>query len=299
MYYDITFNERKLRKIDSKCKLTYEQVGPILGIDREHFQEKDNWYKIDAVMQYFKQRGDSRVVGELLSGRILSMHGFETASYEVVMLGDKVGMISPNVHKEGYRYESLATLHRLYPNFSNLYYTDTKRVTLKKIIELLKINVPNSEEVIYQLIRKYVMDWFTNQLDDNVRNLTFELDPEGHLQLAKIIDSESSFGATKKGINTEMNEIWIPAIPYQDELFKTMPTKEDGMDVNIVYLMLDYPEIVMPLLEQLIDTNYDVLIELFRKSPYDSKFYLPDGGVDFLKAFVNSRQDEAYRMHNL
>ena len=105
MYYDVSFNPKNIRKLNNKLKLNYEQVGLILGIDKEHFEEKDNWYLIDGAMQYFKKRNDSRIIGELLSDEVLRMHGFVPASYEITNLDDDFGLLSPNIHKEGYRYE--------------------------------------------------------------------------------------------------------------------------------------------------------------------------------------------------
>ena len=76
MYYDISFNPKAIRKLNNKTKLSYKKVGPVLGIDKQHFLEKDNWYLIDGAMQYFKNRQDSRIIGELLSDEILRMHGY-------------------------------------------------------------------------------------------------------------------------------------------------------------------------------------------------------------------------------
>ena len=199
MYYDISFNPKAIRKLNNKTKLSYKKVGPVLGIDKQHFLEKDNWYLIDGAMQYFKNRQDSRIIGELLSDEILRMHGFVPATYELANLNDNFGLLSSNIHKEGYRYESVATLHKLFPEFRYTY-NHSRNITLKGIIDFIGDNVPNGEELKTQIIRKYVVDWFTNQLDDNIRNMVFEQNPEGEIHLAKIIDSESSFGATKKGI---------------------------------------------------------------------------------------------------
>ena len=298
MYYDISFNPKAIRKLNNKTKLSYKKVGPVLGIDKQHFLEKDNWYLIDGAMQYFKNRQDSRIIGELLSDEILRMHGFVPATYELANLNDNFGLLSPNIHKEGYRYESVATLHKLFPEFRYTY-NHSRNITLKGIIDFIGDNVPNGEELKTQIIRKYVVDWFTNQLDDNIRNMVFEQNLEGEIHLAKIIDSESSFGATKQGINSEMSNIWVPAIPYEDVNFRTGPYKtNDGGDINILGLLIDYPEVVIPLLGEFTDTNYDRVINKYKKSN-TSGIYIPEPGVDFIKSFVESRQEESHKISTL
>jgi len=298
MYYDITFNRRKLKQISASQRVAYEQIGPVLGIDREHFEEKNNWYKIDGLLQYFKQREDSRVLGELLSDAVLKMHGFETASYSVSELNGVRGLLSPNVHKEGYRYESVATLHRIYPDFGNPYYSDSRRVTLKRIFEFLNSVDSDNQEIKVQIIRKYVIDWFTHQLDDNIRNLTFEQASDGKLRLATIIDSESSFAATKKGINTDFNRIWVPAIPYEDSEFSSGPSTIDGLDLNIISLLVEYPEIVKTILEEIINNDYEPIIVEFQKKA-DNGVYVSSDAIDFLKRFVEAKQQEANKINRI
>ena len=293
MYYKISFNEKKIRNVTSRSKLQYEQIGSILGIDKEHFDEKDNWYYIDGLMQYFKQREDSRILGELLSCEILRMHGFIPATYEIISLDGKIGLISQNIHKEGFRYESVATLHKIFPGFLSKYYSDSRKVTLKKIFEFIDNNVPNSIEIKYQIIRKYLIDWFTNQLDYNIRNMTFEIDNNNNLNLSRIIDSESSFCATKNGINTDLSKIWIPAIPAEDETFRIGPYKIDEYDANIMWLVVEYNDIVMPLLKEFTDTNYDNIIRRYKESEHSDAITIEDKGLDFLKSYVEEKQQES------
>ena len=298
MYYDVTFCPRNIRKLNNKRKLSYEQVGKIIGIDKEHFEEKDNWYLVDGAIQYFKSRGDTRILGELLSDEVLRMHGFVPASYELSSMDDKIGLLSPNIHKEGYRYESIATLHKLFPEFRYTYRHNTD-ITLNKLLEFIISSVPNGKELAEEVIRKYTVDWFTHQLDDNIRNMVFEQNPKGNIHLAKIIDSESSFGVTKRGIKSELDPIWIPAIPYEDLKFRTGPYKtEDGFDVNILGMLIDYPETVIPLLNDFTDTNYDIAINKYKKDN-PTGLHLPQQGIDFLKGLVDSKQEEASKMSRL
>lgn len=300
MYYNVTFNYRNIRKIGSHCKLHYEQIGPILKLDREHFDEKDNWYRVDNLLQYFKQRNDSRIFGELLSDEILKLHGFQTAQYQVVSLDDNIGLLSPNIQKEGYRYESVATLKRLFPAFSDPFYSDSRKVTIKKIIDFLKQNNPDSEVLIEEIIRKYIIDWFTSQLDYNIRNMTFEISPEGIIRLAPIIDSESAFGATKKGINLQSENIWIPAIPANDPTFKTGPYKEDNFDANILFLLFEYPEIVYGILTEFVNTNYNGLLNKYKQSNNTfSAMTLPDKAISHLDQYFYERQEESEEMRNI
>lgn len=295
MYYNITFNKKRIAELNGLKKVTYAEAGKLLGIDREHFDEKNNWYKVNGVLQYFKQRGDARVLGEFLSDAVLHMHGFETASYRLVSMDGATGLLSPNIHRDGYKYESLATLHRLYPQFGNPYYTASTSVTLKKIIELIESVTPNNQELKTQIIRKYVIDWFTHQLDNNIRNLTFEQGPDGKLRLAPIIDSESSFAATKNGIDSKYNKIWVPAIPFDDPEFRTGPMTLDGLDANIISLLWEYPEIVKGILDEIINNNYTPIINEFQKRA-GGAVGIESEGIDFLKRFVEAKQEEASKI---
>ena len=294
----ILTNPENIRKLNNKRKLKYDQIGRIIGVDKEHFEEKDNWYLVDGAIQYFKSRGDTRILGELLSDEVLRMHGFIPASYELASMDDEIGLLSPNMHKEGYRYESIATLHKLIPEFRYTYRHNTD-ITLNNLLKFIIDSVPNGKELAEEVARKYTVDWLTHQLDDNIRNMVFEQNPEGNLHLAKIIDSESSFAITKKGINSEANPIWVPAIPYEDVEFRTGPYKtEDGLDVNILGVLVEYPEVVIPLLNEFTDTNYDRTIDKYKRNN-STGLYLPDQGIDFLKRFVDSKQQEASKMSRL
>lgn len=297
VYCDIIFNPKKIKKISGHCKLTYKQVRAQLNVDKEHFAEKDNWYLVDGIMQYFKQRGDARVLGELLSDEILRLHGFVPAKYRLVNMNGSNGLLSPNVQKKGYKYESIATFHKLMPDFVylNKSYDD---ISLRDILKFIGENVPNGQELQVELIRKYVMDWFTNQLDSNVRNIIFEQDKNGNIHLSDFIDNESAFGVTKKGLDTTLDKIWVPAIPYEDKAFRTGPYKAGGVDVNIFSLLLDYPEVVIPLLKKFSDTNYDKTIAKYKKSSA-SGIYLPQEGIDYLKHYIESRQKESDKIRQV
>ena len=293
-YCNIVFDPKNIKRISGQCKLTYNQVGSKLKIDKEHFDEKDNWYLIDGIMQYFKRRGDARILGELLSDEILRLHGLVPASYSLFNMNCNVGLLSPNVQKEGYRYESIATFHTLIPEFGYLYkhYED---ISLSDILKFIGENVSNGQELQVELIRKYVVDWFTNQLDSNVRNIIFEQNQDGDIHLSDFIDNESAFGVTKKGVDTELGKIWVPSIPYEDKTFRTGPYKEGGVDVNIFGLLIDYPEVVIPLLKEFTDTNYDKAIAKYKKNS-GSGIYLPQEGIDYLKRYIESRQNESHKM---
>ena len=293
MYNNFVINEKKVRSITSRPKLQYSVIGAAIGIDKKHFEEKNNWYNIDGKMQYFKKRQDARMIGELLSCDVYNIHNVKHASYEVVKMGEDFGLISPNIQKEGFRYESLATLDTIFPAFSNKFYTGSGQITLEKVFELFDYYVPNAEEIKDALIRKYVIDWFTSQLDFNIRNITFEIDSNKNLSLASVIDSESSFGATKNGINLDLPRIWIPAIPVNDPTFRTGPYDEDGYDANIFSLLVDYPIVVTQILKEFVDSNYAKLIEIYSFNNCSKPLILDNALIEYLKRYIEQRQNEA------
>ncbi len=299
MYYNVLLNYKKIRSLGRKSKLTYDNVGKLIRIDKEHFGEKDNWYYIDGLIQYFKKRNDSRIIGELLSDSILKMHGFVPAVYEIVNLNNSIGLLSPNVNRENFIYESVATMHKLFPNILNQIPIDSKSITIKKILNFMKDKAANYDELEGQIIRKYIIDWFTNQLDYNIRNMVFEKNSDGDVNLARIIDSESSFGATKKGLNDDISKIWIPAIPAEDEDFRTGPYKLGEYDANLLWIILEYPEHAIPLLTEITDSNYTSIINQYKRTSFSSQIVLGDDAIDYLKRFVDKKQEEAENMKKI
>lgn len=172
--------------------------------------------------------------------------------------------------------------------------------TIKKLFEVLETNqVPGYQVLINEIITTYVLDWFCHQLDRNPKNLLFERSEDGQLSLSPLIDNESSFGIIGNGkLDTSYSKLWIPSIPYADADFSSNPVDFEGCDYNIVNLLMDYPEQVIPLLGQLTDENFDEIINQYRNT-LNSKIYLSEDGISFLKNFIYDKQAESDKILHL
>lgn len=309
MTYQIGICAKNIKSIRNPIKLSYSQVKKIVAIDQQHFNQKNNWYLINNRTCYYKDRSDARLLGELLSSDIINLLGKEsglaTANYTPVFLGkkDKLGLASENIQSSDFAYYDLVTLSSLFPRLSKKY----GQHTLSGLLDVLKndkVHVPNFDEIKNQIITIYVIDWFTHQLDRNPRNILFEcnLDEKGSLSsmnLAKIIDSETSFAVSKSHlIDTSFSKIWVPAIPYNDVDFKKRPERIEGLDYNIVNLLLDYPEETIAVLNRVLSTNFDQIVGRYSKR-FDSEIYVCDDCISFLKAFTYEKLEEAEKIKSL
>lgn len=300
MVYKLEFHIERIKKINNPIKLTMRQAKKAVQIDPEHLHEKNNWYIVMNVLHYFKARQDCRVLGELLTKSILDLFERNTADYQLVLmlLGkvEKIGLLSPNIQKADYEYYDVSNLYRLFPEMPRKY----GQYTIRGLLNVLRINeVPDCETLTNDIITTYILDWFCHQLDRNPRNLLFERSKEGNLYLPPLIDSESSFTINGNGlIDTDYQKIWIPSIPYEDTEFSKNPIEVEGCDYNILGVLMDYPEIVFPILKQLTDTNLDSIINQYQHS-MSSKVSLSDDAISFLKDFIYKKQEESNKLLKL
>lgn len=303
MVYTLGINKESIKRIVNPVRLTKSQVMRAVQIDRDHLDEKNNWYVVANVLSYFKTRKDCRLLGELLNKEIYETFHRPTADYQLVrfVLGkkedvEKIGLLSPNIQKPDCEYYDMSNLHRLYPEMTRKY----GQYTIKKLLEVLETNeVPGYPLLQQDIITTYILDWFCHQLDRNPKNLLFERNENGSLTLSNLIDNESSFGINNSGkLDTEYPKLWLPSIPYSEADFASNPIDFEGCDYNIVTLLLDYPEYVLPVLKQLTDENFDKIINQYRNT-LNSKIYLPDEGIDFLKNFVYAKQAESDKILRL
>ncbi len=295
MIYNLQIAKSNIRRISGATKLDKREVLREVQIEPEHLKEKNNWYRIGNTIEYFKRRNDCRIVGELLSKEVFRLFSKSTADYEPVLFGKsaRLGLLSPNIQRPDYTYYDVSTLHKLFPEMARRYGS----YTLKNLLDTVKNRkIPECQTLIEDIITVYVLDWFTHQLDRNPKNLLFECSQDGTLSMASLIDSESSFSVNKDGnIDTDSSVLWTPAIPYEDPQFSLDEDSTADFDDNIMCLLMEYPDIVIPVLKQLTDTNFDSIISQYRKS-MASKVYLADGGVDYLRSFVNAKQEISYKM---
>lgn len=306
MVYHLEICKRNIKKVKRPIKLNYSQVKKIVSIDKQHFLQKNNWYIINNVVSYFKNRDDCRLLGELMSKDIIDIiggnYGVVAADYQPIILGteEKIGLFSPNIEKAEFAYYDLATLYKVFPELPRKYGTHT----LKSFLETLRIyGVPHFKRLKQQIICLYIIDWFTHQLDRNPRNILFECDYDSNnisdISLGALIDSETSFAISSSHvIDTDFNPIWIPAIPYSNIDFKNDIQTVEGLDYNIVELLIDYPDDVLGILKALISCDFDNIAKKYSKH-HNEAFYVCDDCISFLQNFMYCKQEEAEKILHL
>lgn len=291
MYYSGTLNNKKIRKIQAE-KLEKREVIKQLSIDDSLLNEKDSWYKVDSVVQFFKRRSDSRLFGECISQDIMRGLNIPTASYEIVYLNDVLGLMTPNFQNiSAYDYYDLYNISRLIP----IYKKDSKLLTFKELlIAISNQDFVNKNDLIQELIDRYVLEWVTSQTDGNPRNIMFQHDKKtNRLDLAPSFDRERCLGInSSSSFDSEMiTTIWNPAIPYEDPDFRRNPyTFEDGLDANIVALYLDYPSETLKSIKKAFTINYKSIFDKYATNGH--QFMLPETTISYLCDIINKKGNE-------
>ena len=268
-------------------KLADFDVLKSVNIDKQLLAEKDSWYKIDGTICFLKKREDGRVFGEKISEDIVDSLGIETANYEIVNLNGSQGLLTSNFQDvDKYRYYDLYNLVDLLP------FHVRGQMTFKEILEFLSMqNIAGKNELIQELIDRYVLEWVTIQTDGNPHNLMFKYDAENNrLALAPSYDRERCFGITSKESFADTS-IWVPAIPYEDQDFKKNPYFFDNeLDANIVALYFDYPEETTKALSRIFGIDYEAIFKKYAKS--SSQISLPMSTISYLCDIINKKSKE-------
>ncbi len=287
MIHKLQCNDRRIQRIGSATKLAKEEVLKLVDIEPSHLSEKNNWYRIDGKLEYFKIRKDCRLIGELLSKALFEAFDRPCAQYQIsYMKGKGLGLLSPNIQKEGYAYYDVTRLPKLYPELPRRYGT----YSLRAIFDVLEYyGIPEYQNLVTDLVTIYVLDWFSNQGDRNPKNLLFEKSKATPLQVATMMDSEISFGIVKHDFDDEYPKLWVPSIPYKHNIAISQRAEEEGYNPTILELLKDYPKLVVDILTRLQTDLLHNEIERFRKSR-DSDVYLESEGVDFLHNFVEKQK---------
>ena len=297
MKYSGILNKSNIKKLHG-YKVSRETVHGNVDIDEELLVEKDSWYLLqDQSLNFFKHRQDARLFGECLSQKVFEEVGFETVKYEIIYLDDILGLITPNfqdLHK--YNYYDLINISMLLSSFPRGYGGFTYKDVLENISYL---NLPNSNEVIQELIDRYVGEWVTHQIDGNPRNIIFSVDKETkEIKVGPSFDRESCFGIDNTGyFNSESLNIWVPSIPYEDLDFRKNPYTIDGADANITALFIDYPDQTLKAFERVFSVDYDTLFKDYKSGRLS--FSLSDDTIGYLSRVIDNKYENKEKILSL
>ncbi len=291
-----TINYLKVKEVESQ-KLEKKEIIKQLKIDDAILKEKNNWYKINNELSFFKERNDARLFGECLSQEIFEKMGIESAKYEIILLNKKLGLITSNFQDiNDNDYFDLYNLYKIIPSLNHGY----NKYTLKNLLENISYqDWHNKKEIIQELIDRYIGDWVTHQTDGNPRNIMFSYNKNDNtLNVAPSFDREKCFGINSDFDSRVTNSIWVPAIPYEDPNFREKPYEADtNIDANILGLFLDYPEETIRAFERVFNVDYNEIFKKYNKNLY--QFTLSNKTINYLCDIIDKKNKERKKILSL
>lgn len=298
MVYNIHLNMRKINKIANPLKMSQKSVLDYVDIDPNLLREKDSWYLVDSKVSFFKVRKDVRIAGECISKAYAEALSYSTANYSVVSLDEKIGLLSESFHdKRKHAYYDFCQLHQLFPSLPQRY----NYFTLKEILSTFGYHYDEeiTRNLQCSLIERYIFEWFTHQLDGNPRNTNFRLDKQTNLlELGPVFDKEQAFGVNENGLFDERKlDMWMPSIPYDDLSFREKPYQIDGLDANILSLIMDYPDITVEVLEKIFKVDYKTVLKRFTSG--ENAFTIPPETLEYLQGIVARKKEEKEKILQL
>lgn len=246
-----------------------------VSINEKYLKEKSTWYNIEGKLKYFKVRSDCRLFTE----QFFSMFGkqvmdLDTLDYQVAYVRvnnpawpkkeqeKKLGLLSDNFQQANYNYYLISEL--LNPDVSDL--ICYSGYSLINVLHFLKDTIceKDYEQAKLFLIKLFVSDAFTLQVDRNYHNIGFEIpkingisykdrlrpirlvdNPKANkficheneipklksFRASKVYDSERILGIDHRNISLyKPNMTWNPLFPYNNELL--FETEEEAKKVS-------------------------------------------------------------------
>ncbi len=250
-----------------KCKaLPIDDLAHMVSLSKDYLEEKPTWYEVNGRLNYFKKRNDYRLFTELFFGYFGSeILGLDTLEYRLASVrkidpdhpyggNPDLGLLSENFqNKELYNYYLVSEL--MDSKVLGLNGCDYSLTGLLKSFEqFLDVECYNMCKDF--LIKLFIADAFTMQLDRNPNNIGFEVPKidgikytsrlrglhlkkhgyKGHYVLdkhnyphitnfrpSKVYDNERIFGVDHKNVfSYKPGDVWTPIWPYSsDFLFQT------------------------------------------------------------------------------
>lgn len=239
-----------------------KKLKELVKLKEEYLKEKPTWYMIGGKLKYFKVRNDFRLFTEQFFSKFGKLClGLDTLDYSigvvrVCSLEDpkdckkQIGLLSTNFQKKDKNYYLLSEMFD--PEVSDL---KGYGYSLESVINFLANTVSNKDYINCKdfLVKLFLADAFTMQLDRNPNNIGFEIQtiegvhylkrlrPEmlkksgacskkyvveenGFTKLvglmpSKVYDNERILGVDhKKVFLWNQGDIWTPIWPYSEDL---------------------------------------------------------------------------------
>lgn len=291
------------------AKIPIYELKSMVSINEDYLKEKPTWYNIDDKLKYFKIRSDYRLFTEQFFSKFgRQIIGLDTVDYQVACVrtldpkipasreDKKIGLLSENFQDKNFNYYLVSEL--LNSEISNL--RSYNGYSLKSLLSFFKQTLANEDydKCKEFLIKLFIADAFTMQLDRNPNNIGFQvpkvsgvsykqrLRPEllykhdcasqllvsedsviklKNFKPSKVYDNERILGVDhKKVFLHKKGDVWNPIFPYSQELlFETQQQAQQCQ--NEIYDGLD------PNLTELF-INYPESRSLIERLAYDDEY---------------------------
>lgn len=257
-----------------------EQLKKKVSINKDYLKEKPTWYEIDNRLQYFKIRNDFRIFAELFFSKFASrIMGLQTLEYRIAYVRTinrnvpkskeetKCGLLSDDFQDPNYNHYLVSELMK--NEISN--FIIYGGYSLENLLKFFKDYLNEEDYKLNEmfLIKLFISDGFTLQVDRNPNNIAFQIpkipnvDYKDRLHIEKIkeipgaedsyeyskekgmyllkgfrpnivYDSERILGIDHKNVRTyDKDSCWKPLFPYSEDLDFSSYTKEEANMVKL------------------------------------------------------------------
>lgn len=271
-------NEATIPHYRSKMIPTNKLKKKVL-LNEEYLREKPTWYEIDDSLKYFKIRNDFRLFAELFFSKFAhSIMGLQTLDYSLAYIRTQ----KPNI-PQSKEETKCGLLSETFQDLSNNHYLVSELMqseisnfisyggyNLSSLLNFFKDYIAKKEYTENELflIKLFISDAFTYQVDRNPNNIAFQIpkipdvsyrnrlypeilskiptnkeyleyDSERGIYLLKgfqpnvVFDNERILGIDHKDVLTYNPEnCWKPLFPYSSDLDFSQLTDEEANQIR-------------------------------------------------------------------
>lgn len=331
------------------CKeIPIQELKKEVSLNEKYLKEKPTWYVVGDKLVYFKKRADYRLFTEqFFSMFAREIIGLNAVDYKVANIRQihaagsikepigSTGLISENFQKKDeYNYYLLSELEN--PSISSLVsYGD---YCLSNLITFFDntLDGKSFEECKDYLLKLFIADAFTLQMDRNHHNIGFKTPKINGLEYTKrlrpdiisntdevvlendiyrlknftpteVYDSERILGVDHRNVFLyKPNDVWTPIFPFTGELlFKNQEQAKayqenycDGIDPNLLEFYLTYESEVKDLIDRLANGDeYREILERFEQA--NSQILLHPNTIEYFENILKERQREFKKVLSL
>lgn len=331
------------------CKeIPINELKKEVSLNESYLKEKPTWYIVNDKLVYFKKRSDYRLFTEqfftMFANEIIGLKSidYQVANIRKIHSAGSIkepvgsnGLISTNFqNKEKYNYYLLSELEN--PSISSLVsYGDYCLSNLLTFFDNT-LDGKSFEECKDYLLKLFIADAFTLQIDRNHHNIGFKTPKIDGLEYTKrlrpeiisntdevilengtyrlknftptpVYDSERILGVDHRNVFLHKpNDVWMPIFPFtQNLLFKTQEQAKKyqktycaDIDPNLLEFYLTYSFEVKDLIDRLANGDeYREILERFKQQ--NSQILLHPKTIEYFENILKERQNEFKKVLSL